>query len=105
MKLRNFYAILLIRPNATRVGIRRAWLDLAKEYHPDKTGLDSNAIMSDLNKVAEVLLDPASRAQYDAWLAWMAKDPPLKIIPKEFRVSIYREVSRSVAADYDYVIV
>ncbi len=48
----DFYSILGVAPNADVAEIKRAYLALMKEFHPDKGGADEFAIL--LNEVYEV---------------------------------------------------
>jgi curved DNA-binding protein CbpA len=67
--MRDYYAILGVKPDATLQEIKRAYRRLARLHHPDlnKTALDDH--IKRLNEAYEVLRDPARRAAYDAQLA------------------------------------
>lgn len=66
------YAVLGVRPGATRDEIRRAWIDLARSHHPDTAGggpIDrdrAEATIRRINEAWSVLGDDRSRAEYDA---------------------------------------
>ncbi|MGZ4475154.1 MAG: J domain-containing protein [Nocardioides sp.] len=61
------YDILGVRPDATPDQIKRAWRDAADRFEPGSGS--SGAQFRLFNEAAEVLLDPAKRAEYDAGLA------------------------------------
>ena len=49
--------------------VRRAYKEIARRYHPDKTAGDGAALMATVNEAFNVLNDPARRAPYDEQLA------------------------------------
>jgi Mce-associated membrane protein len=61
------YDILGVRPDAAPEEIKRAWRDAADRFQPGAGS--SGAQFRLFNEAAEVLLDPARRAEYDARLA------------------------------------
>jgi len=61
------YDILGVRPDASPDEIKRAWRDAADRFEPGAGS--SGAQFRLFNEAAEVLLDPARRAEYDARLA------------------------------------
>lgn len=73
--MKDFYSIMGVQPNATAEQIRDAYLQKAKDLHPDKhqcmcgtTGPcvhRRKAEMQDLNEAYETLKDPAKRRAYD----------------------------------------
>lgn len=73
-RARTHYEILGVPRTATAAEIRHAYLRLIKVHHPDHGPADARnrSIAPLLNRVYEVLRDPARRAQYDASLA----EPP-----------------------------
>ncbi|MGE8295700.1 MAG: J domain-containing protein [Pseudomonas sp.] len=62
---RTYYDILQIHPAADLEVIKAAYRALAKKFHPDKTGGDTDALMREINLAYEVLSDAAKRAAYD----------------------------------------
>ena len=68
------YDILGVRPQATPDEIKRAWRDAADRFEPGSGS--SGAQFRLFNEAAEVLLDPAKRAEYDARLADEARHRP-----------------------------
>eukprot|EP00922_Rhytidocystis_sp_ex-Travisia-forbesii_P057770 GHVS01085500.1.p1 GENE.GHVS01085500.1~~GHVS01085500.1.p1 ORF type:complete len:596 (+),score=110.35 GHVS01085500.1:179-1789(+) len=61
---RDFYKILNVKRNASDKEIKRAYRELAKEHHPDKTDEDDDMFMN-LRDAKEVLTDPEKRQLYD----------------------------------------
>lgn len=76
------YDILGVPPQSSVEDIRRAYLQLARELHPDRTGgapqaeAERNARrMQEVNEAWRVLREPASRGAYDRWLLGAARPP------------------------------
>lgn len=67
---RNYYEILGVKRGASAEEIRRAYLDLAKRHHPDKTGGDKKAEekLKEINAAYDTLKNPDKRKQYDQQL-------------------------------------
>lgn len=70
------YDVLGASPHASVEDLRRAYLRLARELHPDRTlessGPDAEKAarrMQEVNEAWRVLREPASRAAYDRWIA------------------------------------
>lgn len=66
----NYYKLLRVPESATKAEIRRSYLRLAKENHPDVGG--STAKMQQLNTAYEILSNALSRQEYDRKLAAQA---------------------------------
>ena len=65
--LKDYYSILGISFNASDEEIKRAYRALSKRWHPDMNpGLDTTAIMQDINEAYFILRDSAMRVRYDA---------------------------------------
>lgn len=62
--MKDYYAILGLRPEATAADIRAAYRRRAKDRHPDAGGPGSEAF-HELHEAYELLNDPARRRQYD----------------------------------------
>ena len=88
MPIITHYQILGVKDDATAEEIAAAYRKKIKQWHPDICRLpEAEEKMRDLNKAAEVLLDPARRKDYDIFLAkesslfqkatsWALKDQP-----------------------------
>jgi hypothetical protein len=71
-----YYDVLEVPESASQAEIRKAWLRLQKEYHPDKVPENLGRLRKDaeeklkcINEAYEVLGSPDKRKQYDAQLA------------------------------------
>lgn len=63
----DYYQILQIQPNASAAEIRKAYRQLALEFHPDKNNSQLAAAQFVLiNEAYAVLSNPAERRKYDA---------------------------------------
>lgn len=67
MKYSDYYAILGVDKSASEKDIRRAYRQLAKEYHPDTHPGDQEAEkkFKEINEAYEVLSDREKRSRYD----------------------------------------
>lgn len=65
----DFYQILGVPRDATDKDISSAYRRLARQYHPDVTGGDSDAEarFKEVNAAHDVLGDPGKRAAYNKW--------------------------------------
>lgn len=66
-----FYDILGVTKDASQEDLRKAWLALARKYHPDKTGghKGSEEKLKIINEAYDTLKRPEKRRQYDETLA------------------------------------
>ena len=60
----SLYEILELKPNASILDIKKSYRKLAKRYHPDKSGYDSNDHFQKINYAYEILSDDKSRKEY-----------------------------------------
>jgi hypothetical protein len=104
----DFYGILGVVDSAATADIRKAYLRLVWELHPDRPTRPANAEarMKLVNLAATVLLNPAARARYDELrrdaqsgrLKSPRSAPPPPASPRRARSGAYRARQRSYAA-------
>ena len=81
MPTRNYYIVLGIPESESADGVRRAFRDLVRRYHPDRAGPTSTPVFQEIVTAYHTLSDPARRASYDAGLR--AGDPrPPPVAPR-----------------------
>jgi len=67
--MKNYYEILNIKNSASKADIKKAYIILAKKYHPDKmgqTGEEDKSLFSDIVEAHDVLIDDEKRIEYDS---------------------------------------
>ena len=81
MRARTYYELLGVAPDATTAAIRKAYLRLASQLHPDRNpAADASARFAEVATAYNVLADPERRALYDAQLRPGAEDPvPIRL--------------------------
>jgi DnaJ-class molecular chaperone len=77
MTARNYYIVLGVASDETEQGVRAAFRDLAKRYHPDRVGPSGAAPFREAAEAYEVLGDPERRRHYDESLLRQRTDAPL----------------------------
>jgi curved DNA-binding protein len=67
MEYKDYYKILGVPKNADAKAIKKAFRQLARQYHPDANPDDpqAEARFKEINEAYEVLSDPEKRAKYD----------------------------------------
>jgi len=67
MDYKDYYKILGVDRKASEDEIRKAYRDLAKQYHPDRNPNDKQAEerFKEINEAYQVLSDPKKRSHYD----------------------------------------
>jgi colicin import membrane protein len=61
---KDIFTLLGIRPDASDNFIRKAYLRLARQLHPDKTGTTSDGEFKEVHEAYEILKDPIKRQWY-----------------------------------------
>ena len=61
---KNYYDVLGVKKNASQDDIKRAYRELCKKYHPDRTGGDDTKI-KEINEAYDVIGDETKRREYD----------------------------------------
>lgn len=81
LRVKDYYEILGVHPNATAGQIKAAYRRLAVRYHPDKNpDPQAEEIFKEINEAYDVLSDTNSRTQYD----WQRN--PFNIVADEVEV-------------------
>ena len=62
---KSYYEILGVSPDATSEQITKAYLSLAKKYHPDVDGTQVDENMVELNRIYGILSNPDKRLEYN----------------------------------------
>ncbi len=66
MLLKDYYAVLGLKPDATRDAIKKAYRKAARKYHPDiYKGADAELRFDEVSDAYQVLSDPIKRRAYD----------------------------------------
>lgn len=63
--IKDYYTILGLTPNASDEEIRKAYIKLAKVYHPDHNSDMADRRMIELNQAYEVLSNTSKKKEYD----------------------------------------
>jgi curved DNA-binding protein CbpA len=66
MERKDYYTVLGVTPAEGLHAIRRAYRNLAKQYHPDYAGQEGQTQFQEIQEAYEVLSDPRKRKEYDA---------------------------------------
>ncbi len=83
MEYKDYYKILGVNRDANEKDIKRAYRQLARQFHPDVNPDDKRAEekFKEINEAHEVLSDSEKRAKYDqlgtSWQQWQhtGRDP------------------------------
>ena len=65
MATRDYYVTLGVPRTETAAGIRSAFRDLAKRYHPDRSGAEDSKAFREAVEAYRILSDAALRSRYD----------------------------------------
>jgi molecular chaperone DnaJ len=75
MGSRNYYVVLGVASNESQHGVRAAFRDLAKRYHPDRIGPPGAVPFREIAEAYDVLGDPERRQRYDESLRQEVPSP------------------------------
>ena len=64
-KTSNFYEILGVNIDSSSLEIKKAYYNLAKQYHPDASGGAMNDKFREINEAYATLIDPERKETYD----------------------------------------
>lgn len=82
MEYKDYYKILGVERSATSADLKRAYRNLAKQYHPDRNPGDKKAEehFKEINEAYEVLSDAQKRTRYDqlgdSYSGWQRRGAP-----------------------------
>jgi DnaJ-class molecular chaperone len=69
MLRKSYYLTLGIPPNESAAGIRQAFRQIVKRYHPDRVGFERLRFFQEILEAYHVLADPERRLHYDQGLS------------------------------------
>jgi molecular chaperone DnaJ len=95
MAIKDYYLILGVSRDETPEGIRAAFRELAKRYHPDLAGAESTPEFQQIVEAYEVLSDPVRRSQHNRELA--AAEAPVRSRPSAPLEDEFRRLAASLA--------
>jgi hypothetical protein len=81
MAPKDYYFILGVARTETPSGIRKAFHDLAKRYHPDRVGAQGTAAFQEILEAYHVLSEPARRREYNNQLQRVETDRERPVAP------------------------
>ena len=61
MAIKNYYVVLGVHQEVSDAGIRSAYKDLAKKFHPDRIGEHSTEAFQAISEAYQTLSDPEKR--------------------------------------------
>lgn len=77
---RNYYEVLGIGPDASAEEIKKAYRELAFQYHPDRNQEigEAHKKMQEINEACAILSDPIRRREYDLSRGYGSRAPKFK---------------------------
>lgn len=89
MASRNYYVVLGVASNETEQGVRAAFREMAKRYHPDRVGPGGASTFREVVEAYETLGDSKRRSNYDESLRRSSGAPGLLVR----NVSLRRDIA------------
>src|SRR4030095_1428917 len=68
MAIKNYYVVLGVHREVSDAGIRSAYKDLAKKFHPDRIGEHSTETFQAISEAYQTLSDPEKRRLHNRLL-------------------------------------
>ena len=68
MAIKNYYVVLGVHREVSDAGIRSAYKDLAKQFHPDRIGEHSTEAFQAISEAYQTLSDPEKRRLHNRLL-------------------------------------
>jgi molecular chaperone DnaJ len=98
MKTKTDYLVLGVSPNESSGGIRQAFRELVKRYHPDRIGPHGLRVFQEIVEAYHVLADPERRRHYDRGLLhaeprMRMPDLPISLYPDQPSPSLVPQVT------------
>lgn len=112
MRLKDYYKTLNVPPTADTLEIRKAFRQLALQYHPDRNqgDLHKAALFREVQEAYEILSDTKSREEYN-YKRWYTRSlgksyveeavSPQQILAEAKRLADYISMANTLQLDYD----
>jgi len=97
MLRKSYYSTLGVGPNESANGIRQAFREVVKRYHPDRVGLERAGFFREILEAYHVLADPERRKSYDHGLYHAATKSAPEARPVPMGVSAPSELPQAVS--------
>jgi DnaJ-class molecular chaperone len=81
MLRKSYYLVLGVAPTESRIGIRRAFRDLAWRYHPERAGPGCLSCFQEIIEAYKILSDAERRRRYDRGLSHAGTGDSMPVTP------------------------
>jgi DnaJ-class molecular chaperone len=105
MATRDYYIVLGVSRTESTAGIREAFRNLAKKYHPDLGGPESTHTFQEIARAYEILSDPEQRRRYDQTLSGserVLRPEPLKPTQRQHTYQAELLVPETMSIIHDF---